>query len=441
MKLLNKITLWYVAIIFVIMTVTMYTARHTIAGHIRDHEIERMTVLNDSIGKLIGGGQTSFNTTGAPLEISKTSEAIPEGGRKIEESSHYNDQLKRNEHRLMVSSYYKNGQDVYKVSSYNYVTRSYLYFNSLLWTLAWKLLLIGVAVAITAALLSRYVLSPFRNTMKAVRQFDITKKEKLQLPATTTREFMELNAFLREMTDKAIKEYTSVKEFSENASHELQTPLAVVQSKLELLAETDISEKQAFLIADMQNAIEKLTRINRCLTLLTRLENLEFKHSEINFCRVTREVLEMYGDRIELKQLEVKSNIGKGIAVTIHPTLGEILVTNLVSNAIRHNVEGGSIEMELTNERLYIANTGLPPELPETELFSRFRKSNQSAESTGLGLAIVKQICQACNFEILYRYADGWHQIQVSFNKCFNPSFENESAHAWPVHRNLVPAS
>lgn len=438
MKLLNKITLWYIAIIFVIMTVTMYTARHTIASHIRDHEIERMTVLNDSIGKSISAGQTSFATAGAPVIISKTNETIPEGGRKIEESTHYNERLKRNEHRLMVSSYYKNGQDVYKVSSYNYVTRSYLYFNSLLWTLAWKLLLIGVAVAITAALLSRYVLSPFRNTMKAVRNFDITRKEKLQLPSTTTREFMELNAFLKEMTDKAIKEYTSVKEFSENASHELQTPLAVVQSKLELLAETDITEKQAFLIADMQNAIEKLTRINRCLTLLTRLENLEFKHSEINFCRVTREVLEMYSDRIDLKQLEVKSNIGKGIAVTIHPTLGEILVTNLVSNAIRHNIEGGSIEMELTNERLFIANTGLPPDLPEKELFSRFRKSNQSAESTGLGLAIVKQICQACNFEILYRYADGWHQIQVSFNKCFNPSFETESGQLLPAQRSLV---
>lgn len=433
MKLLNKITLWYIAIIFVIMTVTMYTARHTIASHIRDHEIERMAVLNDSIGRLIQAGQVTFITEGSPITVTKTTEAIPAGGKKIEENTQYNSPLKRNEHRLVVSSYYKSGADVYKVSSYNYVTRSYLYYDSLLWTLAWKLLLIGVAVAITAALLSRYVLSPFRNTMKAVRQFDITRKEKLQLPATTTKEFKELNSFLMEMTDKAIAEYTSVKEFSENASHELQTPLAVVQSKLELLAETDINEKQAFLIADMQNAIEKLTRINRCLTLLTRLENLEFKHSEINFCRVTREVLEMYSDRIELKQLEVNSNIGKGIAVTIHPTLGEILVTNLISNAIRHNVAGGSIQMELTNERLFIANTGLPPEFPEKELFNRFRKSNQSAESTGLGLAIVKQICQACNFEIKYRYTEGWHQIQVSFNKCFNPSFENESGSYWPV--------
>lgn len=417
MKLLNKITFWYIAIIVVIMSATMYTARHTIASHIRNHEVERLSVQNDSIGRALQAGITNFETNGRPLTITKTTEPVPAGQKQILETTHFNDQLKRNEHRLVVNSYYQVGSDTYKVSSYNYVTRSYLYFNSMLWTLAWKLLLIAVAVSITAALLSRYVLSPFRNTLNAIRHFDITKKKPIQLPATSTKEFIELNSFVTEMTDKAIAEYTAVKEFSENASHELQTPLAVMQSKLELLAETDIDEPQAMLIADMQNAIEKLTRINRSLTLLTKLENLEFKHSQIKFCKVTREMLELYSDRIEMKQIRVQSDLSHGIQLNIHPALAEILVNNLISNAIRHNVEGGSIIMQLTDEKLFIANTGLPPELPVQELFQRFRKSNQSTESIGLGLAIVKQICQVCQFEILYEYRDQMHQVTVFFEK------------------------
>lgn len=439
MNLLSKITFWYIAIIIVIMSATMYTARNTIASHIRQHEVERLTAQNDSIAKLLRTG-TAINTEGFPISITKTSENIPQEKTQVRETTEHNGQLNRAEHRLMVSSYYQVGADTYKVSSHNYITRSYLYFNSMLWTLIWKLMYIGTAVILTAALLSRYVLSPFRKTIKAIREFDITKKEKLQLTPTTTKEFKELNSFVTEMTDKAVAEYTAVREFSENASHELQTPLAVMQSKLDLLAETNINEPQAMLIADMQNAIEKLTRINRSLTLLTRLENLEFKHSNIRFCTVTREVLEMYNDRIELKQLKVNSKIGTGVNLNIHPTLAEIMVTNLISNAIRHNIEGGSITMELTEERLHIANTGLPPELPVQELFQRFRKSNQSAESTGLGLAIVKQICQVCSFEINYEYREGWHDVTVRFKKNENDDAEEKTDPVRTPLSSLKPA-
>jgi two-component system sensor histidine kinase QseC len=416
MKLLSKITFWYIAIIFVISSATMYISRNTIASHIKANEVARLTAQNDSVGRVLQAGTTSINMEGIPMAISKFNGSLPPEKNEVQESTHYNSLLDRNEHRLIVNSYYQVGADVYKVSSYNYVTRTYLYFNSMLWTLTRKLTLIAVAVIIMAGLLSRYILSPFRKTMKAIRGFDITKKQKLQLAATSTREFKELNSFLVEMTDKAAAEYAAVKEFSENASHELQTPLAVMQSKLELLSETNIDEPQAALIADMQNSIGKLTSINRSLTLLTKLENHEFKPSQVKFCKVVSDVLDMYADRIELKHIDVRSTIGQGVHLNIHPTLAEILVNNLFSNAIRHNIEGGSIILELNEEGLYIANTGNPPDLPTEELFQRFRKSNQSTDSTGLGLAIVKQICQVSKFDVQYEYRDQWHYLNVCFN-------------------------
>jgi two-component system sensor histidine kinase QseC len=424
MKLISKITFWYIVIIVLIMCLTMFTARNSIAKHIREHETQRLTAQNDSIGALLQAGVRDINTTGTPITITRTTGNIPLTKTQVQETEHYNSHIGRNEHRLNVISWYQAGNDTYKVTSYNYVTRSYLYFSSLVWTLVWKLLLIAVAVVISGALLSRYLLSPFRHTMSAIKQFDITKKDKVRLMQTTTKEFKELNCFVSHMTDKAIEDYTAVKEFSENASHELQTPLAVLQSKLELLAETGIDEPQAKLIEEMQIAIEKLSRINRSLTLLTKLDNLEFKPSQIKFCRLAKEVVGMYNDRIELKQLKINSRMDSGIYLNIHQTLAEILLNNLISNAIRHNIEGGSIDLELTNSHLYISNTGLPPELPTDELFKRFRKSNQSAESTGLGLAIVKQICEVSNFEVSYDYHESWHHVRVQFNK--EGDFKNE---------------
>jgi signal transduction histidine kinase len=219
------------------------------------------------------------------------------------------------------------------------------------------------------------------------------------------------------MTDQAIAEYASVKEFSENASHELQTPLAVVQSKLELLTETQINETQAALMADMQRAIEKLSRINRSLTLLTKLENHEFVPSDIKFCKIVKDQLLQYEDRIALKQITTLQQLDKNVLTHMHPALADILVSNLLSNAIRHNIEGGAIVVTLTQQELCISNTGLPPELHTEELFQRFKKSNQSADSTGLGLAIVKQICRTCNFTARYDYDAGWHHLIISFDK------------------------
>ncbi|HEY9262764.1 HAMP domain-containing sensor histidine kinase, partial [Chitinophaga sp.] len=260
--------------------------------------------------------------------------------------------------------------------------------------------------------------SPLRRTMKAIYRFDLKQKNKIQLPETSTTEFKELNVFLRKMTDKAMEDYAAVKEFSENASHELQTPLAVIRSKIELLSETNIDGVQAALIGDMQNAIEKLSHINRSLILLTKLENQEFKATEsLKFCRVTKDVIATYEDWIIMREIRLTTNLDKNVPLNIHPALAEMLINNLLSNAIRHNRDGGQIDVVLTHREFCISNTGLPPQSPTCELFQRFKKSNQSNDSIGLGLAIVKQICEVNNYAIDYTYKEGWHHLHVYFFK------------------------
>lgn len=416
MKLVDKFTLWFVAIVFLVTPVSMSISYHNIKRNIDRAEAERLKDVNDHIANQLRRGEpTSRYTEGQPIKISEISK-LPSQTIQVSETSLFNNDLKRNECRLIVDSYYSIGDKHYRISSFNYVTKSDQIISGMLQAVGWKMLLIVICVTITARFVSRKVFHPFNQALATIQGFSLVAKEKVQLPTSGTREFRELNGFLQKMTDKAVEDYAALKEFSENASHELQTPLAVLRSKLDLLAETGIHEEQAGLITDMQNAVEKLSKINHSLTLLTRLENHEYESKErILICEITREILAAYEDRIELKSIEVVREVDKRVALQLHPTLADIMMNNLIGNAIRHNIENGKIELTLTASELIIRNTGRAPEIPTSELFQRFKKSNQCSDSIGLGLAIVKQICDLNSIEVTYHYADDWHTVRLGF--------------------------
>lgn len=419
MKLVNKISLWFIGIVLLVTPVCMYISYSSIRKKIDTAETERMKDVNNRVAEQLAlGEQPDLYTQGRPIVVAVINTPLPAQKVEVTENCSYIEELKRKECRLTVNSYYHIGNKNYRVSSYNFVTKADEILGGMMNALVWKMILIVLAVSITGRLLSKKIFSPFRQSMDVINGFNLKQKEKIKLPETNTREFRELNSFLQKMADKAMEDYASVKEFSENASHELQTPLAVLRSKLELFSETNIDSTQAALIADMQNAIDKLSRINRSLALLTRLENHEFETSEeIRFCRVAKDVLAAYEDWICLKNIKVTTSLDKNILLKIHPTLAEMLVTNLLSNAIRHNVESGEVEVILTREKLCIRNTGAAPEIPTAELFQRFKKSNQCAESIGLGLAIVRQICEVSRFTVDYQYTGAHHVISVYFGE------------------------
>jgi signal transduction histidine kinase len=414
MKLVDKLSLWFIGIIVLLTPVTAYICYFNLERKIDETEIARLKEMNDiAADRLAAGVWRDQQVDGTSTVVTTLSTALPEERMKISKTDTYGHN-KGLLSLLTVNSYVSVGDVNYRISSSNYIPSGTQIRNAIMDTVVWKLLLIIVCVCVTARLVSQKMLSSLRQTMKLLQGFNL--KEKVEFPQSRTREFKELNSFLQKMTDKAVDEYAAVKEFGENASHELQTPLAVLRNKLELLSETNIEEDQAALIVDMQNAVEKLSRINRSLVLLTKLENNEYAVSEnIRFCKIAKDILAAYEDRIEMKNLTVKTDIDKSVLLKIHPALADMLVNNLLGNAIRHNVQDGRIELVLTHKRLLIRNTGLPPEMPTEELFQRFKKSNQCSESVGLGLSIVKQICDVCGFSISYNYKNQLHVVQIDF--------------------------
>jgi signal transduction histidine kinase len=185
---------------------------------------------------------------------------------------------------------------------------------------------------------------------------------------------------------------------------------------LELLLDTSIDEKQASLIEGIHNAVQKLTSVNQSLILLTRLENQEYPvNDKINFTLVVENGIAAFHELIEMKSLALTKIIEQDVFLPLHPVLADILFTNLLSNAIKHNHLNGTIRVVLSSSGLIVENTGNPPQIPTSELFKRFKKDKQNADSTGLGLAITKQICELSNFSIDYEFKNGLHVLKITF--------------------------
>lgn len=279
------------------------------------------------------------------------------------------------------------------------------------------LILLG-AVLIIGFLASYFILKPFNTTLSVIRNFSLTENnQKIQFPKSSVSEFKRLNQFLGEMTDKVKSDYQALKEFSENASHELQTPLAIVQGKLEVLMDADnLSEEQINQIGSAQNTIKRLSNLSNALSLLTKIENKEFKNvTDVNISQTIATMVDEFKELIELKSINITINIEDDVVIKVDKVLIELLLTNLINNAIRHNWENGNITISLTKTYLEVANSGAILSVDPSELFQRFKKSNQSGSSLGLGLAIVKKVCDFYRYSIEYKQSGEQHSLKVVF--------------------------
>ncbi|WPV70367.1 sensor histidine kinase [Chitinophaga sp. LS1] len=424
MKLVNKFTLWYLCITLAAMLAGIGIAYYKVKAEIDEAEISRLKVYNDLMAQTMRNGVSPDTyLRGRPAEIKMLNKnEVPVNKYEVYEHTFYNTLLKHRECRLTVTSYYNINGTYYSICSYNYITKANEILTGLASSFIWIFSILFLLTALSARFVSRIILAPFNRTLKKIQRFNVKQKQRLSLPVPNAKELKALNSFLNNMTDKALDDYRALKEFTENASHELQTPLAILRSKLELLTESYLHGKDVdtvmSLISDMQNAIEKLSRINSSLTLLAKMENNEYDDKRtISFSGLVTETLNSFSELLDMKSISLSSNIYKGIALQLHPALADILLGNLMSNAIRHNIANGKITVDLTREKFVISNTGVTPEVPTSELFHRFKKGNRRSDSIGIGLAIVKQICDLNHFTIQYDYAHGWHIIQIIFDE------------------------
>ncbi|WP_306353221.1 sensor histidine kinase [Flavobacterium sp. '19STA2R22 D10 B1'] len=264
--------------------------------------------------------------------------------------------------------------------------------------------------------LSAQIWKPFQSTLNKLKAFNLNGLENIELEKSDIVEFEELNAVLNKLIEGNISAFRMQKEFTENASHELQTPLAIIRSKIDLLLQTEsLTVDQYNIIEDINKVITKVSRINRNLLLLSKIENQQYSQKEeINISMVLHENLTSLQEYLEDKSIHLDVKVLDNVLLSGNKVLIEIMMNNLILNAIRHNYEHGTIEVELFENKLIISNSGKIA-LKEENLFRRFSGATTEKVGSGLGLAIVKEICNSYHWNIHYNFIDNTHQFTVTF--------------------------
>jgi len=280
------------------------------------------------------------------------------------------------------------------------------------------ILLILAATFIINRIVLKKLWHPFYSTLSVTQQFNLNDKQRIHFDATNIDEFNYLNSTLNNALIKAQKDYKSLKEFTENASHELQTPLAVIQSKLDILIQNEkLSEGESINIQGAYDAVQNLKKLNHSLLLLAKIENNQFSaQTKIDLTQLLQNKLGQFADLWKNRQMTEKVNM-QPVVIKSNEQLVDILLNNLLSNATKHNYPNGSISITLQHKKLIVTNTSNEGVIDEKILFKRFSKANISADGYGLGLSIIKQICDASGFVCIYNFSEpNVHSFIIEFN-------------------------
>lgn len=419
MKLIFKTTLIYLLISFVVLFISGIVAYFSIQSELEEDEIETVKNEQRSIGELIDKNQIVGRTVLSADGYSRVEpvNSFAKQHYRVIDTAIYDKLEQENVEFRFYVSYVKNHNQVYKLTlAKNHHLRDE-FFESLMFIIGLIFTLILVVFLITNWIISKILWKPFFKTLNELRTYSIHEPNTVKFPPTKVYEFNALNQALTELTKTIEHNYQEQKEFTENASHEMQTPLAIIKGNLDLLIQSEqLNEQDMTYIEGIERGINKLSRLNKTLLLLSKIDNDQFNNkSTIQGSKVIKQVIEQFEYEIESKNINLQLEIDPDFEIHMDPTLAEILFSNLIQNAVRHNVHNGTIGIQQTDNSIYILNTGNELEFAPNELFERFKKGNDSVESTGLGLAIVKSILHSYDFSIDYKFENHLHSFVINF--------------------------
>lgn len=257
---------------------------------------------------------------------------------------------------------------------------------------------------------------PFYNTLNQIENFEIDKNNPPNFIPTGIDEFERLNKSLERLIEKNTAIYKSQREFIENAAHELQTPIALFQTKLDTLQQLDLDKEQSLLVGSLNKDVYRLNRLNKNLLLLSKIDNeIYVEQDSFVLNEYIEKHLDFFTEQAKSRNLKINIDFKENLIVKGNSTLTEVLINNLFLNAIRHNIKDGLINIILENNTLKFTNTGSEIPLTEQNIFNRFSKVNPSSQGNGLGLAIIKKICNINHWNIRYIFNNNLHIFEITF--------------------------
>ncbi len=291
--------------------------------------------------------------------------------------------------------------------------------EDLLIAMFWHLVILYAILIITivcvTSLIFHYSMRPLYSLLKWLDNYRPGNGVKDLPDAKTTIEFRKLTQSARSTIERAEKHFEEQKLFIGNASHELQTPLAILGTRIEwMIDNTTLTDEQFSELAKMRQSLHRLSRLNRTLLLLSKIDNGQFpERKKVNLTELINNELEVYNEIYADKGIAVSATLPEEFTAIMDDTLAATLITNLLKNAFLHSTENDTIEISASGRTLTISNGGEEP-LDGNRLFNRFYTSGKSG-STGLGLALVKSIAEYYGFTISYRFENGRHHFRLTF--------------------------
>lgn len=262
---------------------------------------------------------------------------------------------------------------------------------------------------------------PFFVNLERIKNFSIKSGDPITFVDSEILEFHELNREMESLTKKIQIDYRNLKQFTEDVSHEMQTPLAIMQAKIDtLINDEHLTEEQFTKFSSLQEDIQRLKQLNKKLILLAKIDNNQFTAtSPIFFNQLIEESVVNFRD---LTSVPIQIKQDKSLKVEMDRSLAFVLINNLISNAVKHSTEEYPIEIKILDDRLQVQNHGTFALAKPDQIFKRFYKESEHQDSTGLGLSIVKKICDYYGFIPSYRFRESEHIFTISFQ---NPTLDS----------------
>ena len=316
--------------------------------------------------------------------------------------------------RILTTIFKDKHEQYYELSVYTPTIEKQDLMETIFYLLVGLFVLLLVAILLINVWVFRWSMKPFYRLLKWLDGFHLGKKnEPLDNPTHTT-EFRKLNEAVNRFVKHSEEMFEQQKLFIGNASHEIQTPLAVCQNRLEMLMEDEtLSEQQVGEIVKTYQTLEYVSKLNKSLLLLSKIDNSQFAEvNELSLNEVLHRYLDDYCEVYAYRNIQVEIEERGHFMMHMNETLAVVLVTNLLKNAFVHNVDEGKVRIELGESAITFSNMATDGALDEKRIFERFYQGAKRKEgSTGLGLALVDAVCRQSLLQIRYQYVDGWHQF------------------------------
>lgn len=420
MRLITKTLLYYLSVSLPLLAIAGYVSYSLVKNEIRDSTDEYLWKENLNAQKII---QTHSIQDVYYLTTDSLSKIIPvtiaEKGHSYGDTKLY-DRFEEEvlDYRVLKQYCQFNGQN-YLITIYKSTLENDDLIESLLKSF---ILIIGFLLLVFFGLnwiLSKTLWKPFYYSLSVLNSYDVKKHNLIKLEEVSTKEFKQLNNTLNVLIKKIHTDYINQKEFIENASHEMQTPLAVIKAYVNLLMQSDkLGESEINGLQGIDDTLKKLATLNKSLLLLSKIENDQFSDkAKIHLNAVVAKCLDNFKVISDLKNIKINYLTFEDVYLNMNLVLAEVLVMNLIQNAIRHNVdEQGTINVEIRDNYFKISNTGPSMKLQISDLAKRFNKNSMSKDSLGLGLSIINSIVKLYDFKLEYNYQDSHHSFIIKFS-------------------------